>query len=72
MDTASNSALENEFGTSKEEDVIKKILRGGSPQTKTVCPRHSLLHSTCNTEAALQNPERHGDRNLTDGPWVEH
>ncbi|KAI5859080.1 RNA binding protein-like protein [Tricharina praecox] len=35
MDTASNSSLENEFGTSNEEECVKKILRDGSPQTKT-------------------------------------
>ncbi|KAF8538371.1 ribosome maturation protein [Trichophaea hybrida] len=35
MDTASNVALENEFGTSKEEECIKKILRQGSTQVKT-------------------------------------
>jgi len=36
MDTASNAALENEFGTHNEEECVKKILRGGTSQTKTV------------------------------------
>ncbi|KAI5781828.1 ribosome maturation protein [Geopyxis carbonaria] len=35
MDAASNAALENEFGTSKEEEVVQKILRDGSVQVKT-------------------------------------
>jgi len=37
MDEASNAALENEFGTSDEEECVKKILREGTPQTQTVC-----------------------------------
>ncbi|KAJ4292491.1 hypothetical protein N0V90_009153 [Kalmusia sp. IMI 367209] len=32
LDTASNSQLENEFGTSKEEDVVKAIIEKGSLQ----------------------------------------
>ncbi|KAI0383921.1 shwachman-Bodian-diamond syndrome protein [Hypomontagnella monticulosa] len=32
MDDASKSTLENEFGTSNEDDVIKKILESGSIQ----------------------------------------
>ncbi|KAF8254045.1 DUF1960-domain-containing protein [Wilcoxina mikolae CBS 423.85] len=35
MDAASNVSLESEFGTSKEEECIKKILKQGSPQVKT-------------------------------------
>lgn len=30
MDTASNSALDNEFGTHKEEEVVIQILEKGS------------------------------------------
>ena len=30
MDTASNGTLEDEFGTSKEEDVVQQILEKGS------------------------------------------
>jgi hypothetical protein len=29
LDTASNSQLENEFGTHKEEDVVQQILEKG-------------------------------------------
>lgn len=36
MDGASKASLENEFGTSNEDEVIKKILEGGNPQTVTV------------------------------------
>lgn len=37
MDEASKSTLENEFGTSNEDEVIKKILEDGQSQTSTVC-----------------------------------
>lgn len=30
LDTASNASLENEFGTSREEDVVQKILEEGA------------------------------------------
>ncbi|KAI9682977.1 MAG: hypothetical protein M1829_006413 [Trizodia sp. TS-e1964] len=32
MDTASKATLENEFGTSNEDEVVIKILEGGSVQ----------------------------------------
>ena len=32
LDTASNAQLENEFGTSKEEEVVKAILEKGDVQ----------------------------------------
>jgi len=35
LDGASKASLENEFGTSNEDEVIKKILLEGSPQTVT-------------------------------------
>ena len=37
MDTASNAALENEFGTHKEEDVVAQILEKGDVQDVEVC-----------------------------------
>ena len=37
MDGASKASLENEFGTSHEDEVIMKILEQGQPQTVTVC-----------------------------------
>lgn len=40
MDGASKASLENEFGTSNEDEVIKKILLQGQPQTVSVS--HSL------------------------------
>ncbi|KAI2614638.1 shwachman-Bodian-diamond syndrome protein [Hypoxylon fragiforme] len=40
MDGASKATLENEFGVSKEEEVIKKILEGGSIQ-EAEFPAHS-------------------------------
>jgi ribosome maturation protein Sdo1 len=36
MDGASKSSLENEFGTSNEDEVIKKILMEGQAQTVEV------------------------------------
>ncbi|KAH8723264.1 ribosome maturation protein [Phaeosphaeriaceae sp. PMI808] len=33
LNTASNSQLENEFGTKNEDDVVKKILEKGDVQT---------------------------------------
>jgi len=35
LDGASNSSLENEFGTHKEEEVVAKILEGGEVQEAT-------------------------------------
>jgi ribosome maturation protein Sdo1 len=37
LDGASKASLENEFGTSNEDEVIKKILMDGQAQTATVC-----------------------------------
>ncbi|KIW31129.1 hypothetical protein, variant 2 [Cladophialophora immunda] len=39
MDGASKASLENEFGTSNEDEVIKKILTEGQPQTVTAGER---------------------------------
>lgn len=36
LDTASKASLENEFGTSNEDDVVKKILTDGGIQTSQV------------------------------------
>ena len=36
LDGASRASLENEFGTHKEEDVLKQILEKGNVQEKTV------------------------------------
>jgi hypothetical protein len=36
LNTASKQQLENEFGTSKEDDVVKKILTEGSVQSSEV------------------------------------
>ena len=33
LNTASNSQLENEFGTTNEDEIIKKILQSGEVQT---------------------------------------
>lgn len=36
LDSASKNALENEFGTSNEDDCMVKILEGGDYQTSAV------------------------------------
>jgi len=41
LDTASKAALENEFGTSKDDDVVKQILEKGDLQTSTNSERGS-------------------------------
>ena len=68
--------LESEFGTSKEEDVVKQILEKGTVQETEVC---FLSLSTCipllstDTNTRLQqSSERQGDRNLTNGSFVAH
>lgn len=37
LNTASNSQLENEFGTKNEDDVVKQILEKGDIQSSEVC-----------------------------------
>jgi ribosome maturation protein Sdo1 len=37
LNRASNGVLENEFGTSNEDDVVKKILEDGTVQEQKVC-----------------------------------
>ncbi|KAJ5190238.1 uncharacterized protein N7498_009223 [Penicillium cinerascens] len=39
LDTASNAALENEFGTKNEDECMIKILEGGEFQTNTARER---------------------------------
>jgi hypothetical protein len=44
LDTASKASLENEFGTANEDEVIKKILEGGQPQSVQVSlPQASII-----------------------------
>jgi hypothetical protein len=61
LNTASNSQLENEFGTKKEEDVVKQILEKGDIQTSEVCcfyvPVDMMLTSwLCRTPSARATP----------------
>jgi ribosome maturation protein Sdo1 len=46
LNTASNSQLENEFGTKKEEDVVKQILEKGDVQSTEVSSTLYYLSST--------------------------
>lgn len=45
-DTASKAALENEFGTSVDDEVIKQILENGETQTSEVSTIYSRLIAT--------------------------
>ena len=47
MDTASNGSLDSEFGTHKEEDVVKAILEKGTVQESEV------RHPYCRNFASL-------------------
>ncbi|KFY50220.1 hypothetical protein V496_09523 [Pseudogymnoascus sp. VKM F-4515 (FW-2607)] len=46
LNTASKSQLENEFGTSNEDDVIKKILQEGSLQESEATGRQGITNET--------------------------
>ncbi|KAL1878769.1 hypothetical protein Daus18300_002045 [Diaporthe australafricana] len=57
-DSAPKSQLENEFGTSNEDDVIKAILEKGSVQESSM--------------PAMKMPERQGPKNDSKGGMVAH
>ena len=42
LNTASKAILENEFGTSNEDEVVKKILEDGDLQSTQVSRMYSL------------------------------
>jgi hypothetical protein len=72
MNVAPKFQLENEFGTSDTEKIIKKILLEGYLE-KTMVRHHCLpfrLHTRA--EIMLQNPERQGNRNVTRGALIPH
>jgi hypothetical protein len=68
MDGASKATLENEFGTSNEDECIKQILTKGNLQVSEVGIPLDILDKTDH----LQNSERGGDRNITQGPGIAH
>ena len=81
LNTASKGTLENEFGTSNEDEVIKQILQKGDVQTTQV--RHDITRPTvvnhCQQSRALeqtltwqQNSERQGDTNDSKGAMAGH
>lgn len=47
MDQASKGSLESEFGTSKDEDVVKQILEKGSIVEAGVRISHARLENSC-------------------------
>jgi hypothetical protein len=72
LNVAPKWELENEFGTSDTDTIIKKILLEGKLE-KTIV-RHQCLSfclATC-AEIMLQNSERQGYRNITKGGLVPH
>jgi hypothetical protein len=72
LNTASNSQLENEFGTKNEDDVVKQILEKGDIQSSEVChfEHEVLLHTPC--WLSTQNPERQGNTNDSKGSMQAH
>lgn len=72
MDKPSNIALDNEFNTTDEDAIIKKILRDGTIQVRKVRhhPHSSSFSTVSNT--STQNPERQGDTNMTMGSQGNH
>lgn len=69
MDGASKSALDNEFGTHNEDEVIKQILTKGSVQTGEV---YSPLPVALFVTNIIQESGRGGDRNITQGGTIGH
>lgn len=53
LDSASKAALENEFGTSKDEDVVQQILEKGDIQEATVCLFPSFLNADMVSDSML-------------------
>ncbi|EDU47639.1 SBDS domain containing protein [Pyrenophora tritici-repentis] len=46
LNTASKSQMENEFGTSNEDDVVKKILKEGSVQSSENSERIGITNES--------------------------
>ena len=80
MDTASKATLENEFGTTNDEEAIKQILEKGTlqesqvrifppiPLTIPIRPIDSNNMLTCPAQAA----ERQGNKNDSMGSRAAH
>jgi hypothetical protein len=73
LDTASKGTLEDEFGTSRDEDVVQQILEKGTVlETEVRLPFNATyLQDNANT-CVNQEKGRSGDRNITAGPSVAH
>ncbi|RVX68228.1 hypothetical protein B0A52_08737 [Exophiala mesophila] len=54
LDTASKATLENEFGTSNEDEVVKKILEEGQLQTSTQSQRTGVRNETMGPHLAFR------------------
>ena len=54
LDTASKGQLEDEFGTSRDEDVVQQILEKGTVVESEVCTwHHTLQAQPCMTDTKL-------------------
>ena len=72
MDTASNSTLENEFGTHKDDECIAMILEKGQAQLTQVWIVEWDVRSLDTDYCFAQTHERGGDRNDTKGGRQAH
>ena len=66
LDGASKGALENEFGTSNDDECMIKILERGEYQATTVSYLKSSFGFVILT--IIQNKENQGDKNIMSGP----
>jgi Shwachman-Bodian-Diamond syndrome (SBDS) protein len=69
LNRASKGVMENEFGTSKEDDVVKKILEDGAVQEQKVCAPPPVLMAQLTLLS--QGPARQGERNPTNASGVD-
>ena len=76
-DTASKLTLENEFGTSNDDECITKILESGTVQSTEVWLLHISTSNTsesrmANLDFSLQTSERQGPKNDSMGTRQAH
>lgn len=74
QDAASKAQLESEFGTSKDEEVVKQILEKGTVIETAVRYNIDAPSSceACANDAMAQNSGRDGNKNDSKGGMVAH
>ena len=76
LDAASHGALDSEFGSHKDDDVVAQILEKGTVQQHEVRSFDKIMISVNGMDADrqpfLQEHGRSGDKNITQGPIVSH